>query len=614
MGESGLPCPPGHYCPEGALLLLQCPPGTWSGSEGRRSVQECQPCPGGYYCNSSGQRAPSGHCSPGYYCVTKAQTPTPTDGLSGAPCPVSHFCPLGSGSPAPCPPGSHMPHTHGEQCYPCPVGEFCVSGEKPQLCPQGYFCPEGTALPIACLAGSYNPSQRQASCLPCPEGCFCPKNSSSFLENECSAGHYCPPGTASATQFPCPQGTYNPQPGSSLMSRCTPCDPGHPRVTGPCLSGFYCSRGVSSPTPTDGLLGNACPKGNYCPLGSAFPQPCPPGYYSNSTGNTGIEDCLLCDAGYYCNGTGLVSPTGLCEAEFYCSGGAISSKPPRTTVSGGPCPPGHYCVVGSTRARPCPAGSYSPSWSMAQCLECPEGFYCTVASTNYTDCPAGHYCPRNTQFATQYCCPCGTYSEALNIWDASKCQLCSPGRVSSKPGLARLDGLCMPGWFCPPGSTSSKPVFPGNYTAGTTASASGSVGLCQGPFVLLVHFFLCPALQVCPVQLQSSQLCQVLARLASTAQGAPRSQTPWMEQWGTFVLEATFVLQGVLLHLHVPQAPFWLIVVASQHRTARPASQGGSVLSEVRAPWRACVKKDGFAQRALCQASIQVLCPRRPPS
>ncbi|KAF1468206.1 hypothetical protein FQV17_0016063, partial [Megadyptes antipodes antipodes] len=81
---------------------------------------------------------------------------------------------------------------------------------------------------------------------------------------------------------------------------------------------------------------------------------------------------------------------------------------------------------------------------MAQCLECPEGFYCTTASTNYTDCPAGHYCPRNTEFATQYPCPPGTYSEALNVWDASKCQLCPPGRVCSKPGLARPDGLCMP--------------------------------------------------------------------------------------------------------------------------------------------------------------------------
>nr|XP_009672374.1 PREDICTED: zonadhesin-like [Struthio camelus australis] len=614
-GESGLPCPPGHYCPEGAPLPLQCPPGTWSDSEGGRNLQECQPCPGGYYCNSSGLRAPSGHCSPGYYCVSGAQTPAPTDGLSGAPCPIRHFCPLGSRSPAPCPPGSYMPQTHGEECHACAEGEYCVPGEKPQPCPQGfycpggtgldwqpcppgtyspeqgqgsrtscracdggkfcqyhnatavtgecwegyyctqgsykpnpdaviqgragpcpaghycprgtsvptpcpvgtfssrsrmssetqcspclpghycdaaglpaptgqcaegfyctlgstlpnfpvvdkaggpcprgYFCPKGTAVPMACPAGSYNPSQRQASCLPCAKGFFCPENSSSFLENECSTGHYCPAGTASPTQFPCPKGTYNPQTRSSLMSHCTPCDPGHycafagqSRVTGPCLAGFYCSRGVSSPAPTDGLLGNKCPKGTYCPMGSAFPQPCPLGYYSNSTGNTRIEDCLLCDAGHFCNGTGLSSPSGLCEAGFYCSGGALSPKPPRTTVSGGPCPPGHYCAVGSSRAQPCPAGSYSPSWSMAQCLECPEGFYCKTASTDYTDCPAGHYCPKSTEFATQYPCPPGTYCEALNIWDVSKCQLCPPGRVCSKPGLARPDGLCMPGWFC----------------------------------------------------------------------------------------------------------------------------------------------------------------------
>ncbi|XP_050179054.1 multiple epidermal growth factor-like domains protein 6 isoform X3 [Myiozetetes cayanensis] len=484
-GESGHPCPAGHYCPEGAALPLQCPPGTWAGRAGRRSLQECQPCPGGYFCNGSGQGAPSGQCSPGFYCAAGAQSPTPSDGLAGAPCPPSHFCPPGSRAPTPCPPGSHLPHTHGEQCQPCPEGQYCVSGEEPAPCPQGYFCPKGTALPVACPAGSYNPSQRQTSCLPCPEGFFCPKNSSSFLGNECSAGHYCPAGTASATQFPCPKGTYNPQNGSSLRSHCTPCDPGHycglagqPQVTGPCWAGFYCTGGASSPTPTDGLEGNTCPKGAYCPLGSAFPQPCPPGYYSSSSGNTGIEDCLLCDAGYFCDGTGLVSPSGLCEAGFYCSGGAISPKPPRATASGGPCPPGHQCVMGSSRAQPCPAGTYSPSWGMTQCLGCPEGFYCTSASANYTDCPAGHYCPRNTEFATQYPCPPGTYSEALNLWDASKCQLCPPGRVCSKPGLARPDGLCMPGWFCPPGSTSSKPVIPGNYS-GMAAPPSGSVGLCQ---------------------------------------------------------------------------------------------------------------------------------------
>ncbi|NWX84903.1 AB24G protein, partial [Nothoprocta pentlandii] len=136
-GESGLPCPPGYYCPEGAPLPVQCPPGTWSSSEGGRNLQECQPCPGGHFCNGSGLTAPSGHCSPGYYCVTRAHTPTPTDGLSGAPCPIGHFCPLGSRSPAPCPPGSYMLQDRGEECLACPEGEYCVPGERPQPCPQG---------------------------------------------------------------------------------------------------------------------------------------------------------------------------------------------------------------------------------------------------------------------------------------------------------------------------------------------------------------------------------------------------------------------------------------------------------------------------------------------
>ncbi|KYO38996.1 hypothetical protein Y1Q_0022586 [Alligator mississippiensis] len=645
-GESGLPCPPGRYCLAGTPIPLLCPRGTWSSSKGNKNLQDCQPCSGGHYCNGTGLVAPSGYCSPGFYCISGAQTPTPTDASSGAPCPVGHYCPLGTESPIPCPSGSYMPQTHGKECYDCPEGKYCVPGQEPQSCPKGYycprgtgldwwpcprgtyspeqgldsstgcrvcdggkfcshrnatnvagecwegfyctkgsdrpnphtrfqgqagpcppghycprgtavpepcpvgtfstriklsseahcspclpghycnstgllvptgqcaegfyctlgstlpvvpavdktggpcptgyFCPRGTATPLPCPAGSYNPSERQASCLPCTKGFFCPKNSSSLERNECPAGHFCPLGTASATQFPCPRGTYNPQTGSSHISHCIPCDPGHycalagqSHMTGPCSAGYYCSAGVSTSTPADGLVGNVCPKGNYCPMGSVLPRPCPLGYYSNSTGNMEIEDCLLCDAGYFCNRTGLSSPTGLCGAGFYCSGGAVSPQSPMTTSSGGPCPPGHYCVVGSSRAQPCPAGSYSPFWGMAQCFKCPEGFYCKAGSTNYTACPTGHYCPKNTEFGTQFPCPRGTYSDAFNIWDASKCQLCPPGKVCSKPGLTSPDALCMPGWFCPPGSTSTKPVFPGSFPAEAGAAASGSLGLCQ---------------------------------------------------------------------------------------------------------------------------------------
>ncbi|KAF7241231.1 Signal peptide, CUB and EGF-like domain-containing protein 3 [Varanus komodoensis] len=239
--------------------------------------------------------------------------------------------------------------------------------------------------------------------------------------------------------------------------------PGQPHVTGRCSAGYYCIRGASTPTPTDHVTGGACPKGHYCPEGSALPQPCPCGFYSNSSGNTKIEDCLLCHAGYFCDGTGLASPSGLCAPGFFCSGGAVSSRPALTTSRGGQCPPGHYCGMGSVSPQPCPAGSYNPSWGLAQCLDCPEGAYCGPGSANFTNCPAGHYCPWNTKFATQFPCPRGTYSEILNLKTVTECQSCPPGKFCSKPGLVSPDGTCMPGWYCPPGSTSGMPVFPGTY-------------------------------------------------------------------------------------------------------------------------------------------------------
>lgn len=72
---------------------------------------------------------------------------------------------------------------------------------------------------------------------------------------------------------------------------------GQPHVTGPCMGGYYCTAGASTPTPTNTLAGNICPKGHYCPEASPLPQACPRGFYSNSTGNTKVKDCLLCHAG-----------------------------------------------------------------------------------------------------------------------------------------------------------------------------------------------------------------------------------------------------------------------------------------------------------------------------
>lgn len=59
---------------------------------------------------------------------------------------------------------------------------------------------------------------------------------------------------------------------------------------------------------------------------------------------------------------------------------------------------------------------------MALCDDCPTGSYCDHYELNNitgvvvpTPCPAGYYCPINTEFATQYPCPTGTFSNDTSL-------------------------------------------------------------------------------------------------------------------------------------------------------------------------------------------------------
>ena len=66
-------------------------------------------------------------------------------------------------------------------------------------------------------------------------------------------------------------------------------------------------------------------QGSFCPTGSTIPQPCPSGYYGNSTRLKRSKDCTPCEAGMYCAGVGKVAPTGECDAGFFCKGAAFTS-------------------------------------------------------------------------------------------------------------------------------------------------------------------------------------------------------------------------------------------------------------------------------------------------
>ena len=113
---------------------------------GGESADDCQPCTGGTYCNSTGLTAPSGPCDKGYYCPDNEtiSTPTPT----GRECPIGSYCLEGSSAPTPCDSG-YFSNTEGMwQCTPCPAGSYCQGGSNPiqEICPPHKYCEEGKSL------------------------------------------------------------------------------------------------------------------------------------------------------------------------------------------------------------------------------------------------------------------------------------------------------------------------------------------------------------------------------------------------------------------------------------------------------------------------------------
>lgn len=74
IGTGGLQKPPvacsaGHYCPAGTRLADQypCPAGSYSNQTNLEKVEECSPCPRGYFC-LEGSSQPSDVCPTGHWC------------------------------------------------------------------------------------------------------------------------------------------------------------------------------------------------------------------------------------------------------------------------------------------------------------------------------------------------------------------------------------------------------------------------------------------------------------------------------------------------------------------------------------------------------------------
>ena len=358
----------------------------------------------------------------------------------------------------------------------------------------------------------------------------------------------------------CPPGTYLPVTGSIDETDCVPCLPGHycdiqglANTSGQCDARYYCSGQAVYATPNDGISGNICPHGHYCPIGTGVPYPCrdgtyanftgaevclecPPSYYCAQTvdpqpcppgyfcpGGTGLDlqpcprgtfssdvrlssdvQCRPCSGGYFCESEAAVDVTGVCAAGYYCEIGVDTATPEGAHRGiGGVCPEGHFCINGSSLPSGCSAGTYQDLTGQSSCKACPAGFYCLANQTTYANtlCPSGYFCPEGTTHSWQYPCPAGTYNPSNNSNSYNDCLLCQGGMYCLIEGLSQPSGLCSAGYYCLVGSVSPEPIPLTNSSISNYSSDT-----C--PYVAeIVHGNVCPEGSFCPIGSHFPTIC-----------------------------------------------------------------------------------------------------------
>jgi hypothetical protein len=97
----------------------------------------------------AGLSAPTGTCSPGFYCILGSVFYKPYDFSSGRICAQGHYCV--TGLEFDCPGGRYSPVEGLSLCYDCPPGFYCDKAAgtiTPEECTTGSYCPGKTTDPI----------------------------------------------------------------------------------------------------------------------------------------------------------------------------------------------------------------------------------------------------------------------------------------------------------------------------------------------------------------------------------------------------------------------------------------------------------------------------------
>ncbi|OMJ93310.1 hypothetical protein SteCoe_3776 [Stentor coeruleus] len=498
-GSTALPgsynCVGGYYCLVGTPIdkFFACPPGTFSAATNNVQKSNCGQCTAGSGCMTGSSAVTA--CLGGFYCPAGSersdQFACPEKKYSSAinnvastdctNCAAGYFCPPASTQQYSCPEGTYLPTNPGEvisDCLSCTGGYYCGAPHtsSPSQCGAGFYCNEGATAPLDCEPGYYcsgaTMTYNDMLLKYCPAGYLCPSGVSSDLTNsaittyDCVSGYYCL--QSALFSLPCRPGTYLDTSRGTSLSSCKIGD-----------AGYYLDS-FASTTP-----GTQCPAGYYCLAGTSQPVSCPIGTYNPSPGGASKDNCVICDAGYYCDHEATVTPKNCPEGSYCLTGVSYPTL----------CPIGTYRAATNaaalTECTPCDAGSYcDTAGQTAVTGPCTAGYYCLLGSITATPvgqtygylCPAGSYCPEGT--TSPVSCSAGTFNNYEGQSTEAGCIICPVGNYCSLVTDPYPSGHCDPGYFCGLQETSSQPpagqATLGHYAAGgTPAEVACYVGTFQ---------------------------------------------------------------------------------------------------------------------------------------
>jgi hypothetical protein len=525
-------CPSGSYCPSGANTTTFCPLHS-SSLASASTITDCR-CVGSYVGPNGGPCEP---CSAGRYCtggtddhLCDLNSYCPAISLSSTACPNVHLvAPKGSDELSDCKCIAGYFGVDGGPCAKCQANYFCLGGTNQTWCGVGSESVAGSdeASDCSCSVGFFG-SHGKDQCEVCPPNSYCSGSpsctsigqteldfscvclpryfgSNNSICNPCNVDHYCEGGEVQstcpdsstavensrsitackclqgftgvdgATCDQCAAGTYKPSIGSAACTLC-PLHSGSPAGSSS-LDSCSCNPGA---TGNDAEPCTLCPIGKYKSVpGSATCTPCSDlSAITLSMGSTSAAACV-CQTGWEPSSTCVQ-----CVAGKFGSGSlACQSCPTKSTSAAGSSLLLHcQCIAGYTGANgaactACPTNSFKSSIGSANCTSCPDHSSSPSAASVITACICS---PGFGGMNGEACGICGAGNYSRAITGGRDCVRCPAGRFGTIPQLSSslCNGTCLPGSYCPAGSTTATGIMCPPHSDSQAGSTSATACKC----------------------------------------------------------------------------------------------------------------------------------------